>query len=245
LRTLHPVGLSGHFKPLGAGQRRRHRRPVRLTDATRATVWTAAYDPFGQPWQITGAVGQNLRFPGQYFLLESGLSYNWHRVYDASTGRYTQPDPLRFVDGPSVYGYATASPMMRVDPEGQQVRIPIPGIPPIGPGPYPGNKPGPDWKPGLKPRWPVQPPGLIEYFWNGCEWIVSQMSGKDKDVPVEGPPGEWVDGKRRSRQYGPDGRPVRDIDKPHQGAPDPHVHEWENGIREHPGRPVTPWPKKD
>jgi RHS repeat-associated protein len=63
-------------------------------------------------------VEQNLRFPGQYFLLESGLSYNWHRFYDASTGRYTQPDPLRFVDGPSVYGYATASPMMRVDPEG-------------------------------------------------------------------------------------------------------------------------------
>ena len=93
-------------------------RPLRLTDASRATVWAAAYDPFGQPVSITGAVEQNLRFPGQYFLLESGLSYNWHRIYDASTGRYTQPDPLRFVDGPSVYGYAGASPMMMVDPEG-------------------------------------------------------------------------------------------------------------------------------
>ena len=93
-------------------------RPIRLTDMTRATVWSAAYDPFGQPWQITGTVTQNVRFPGQFFLLESDLSYNWNRFYDAATGRYTQPDPLRFVDGPSVYGYASASPMMRVDPEG-------------------------------------------------------------------------------------------------------------------------------
>jgi len=93
-------------------------RPTRLTDATRATVWAAAYDPFGQPWQVSGTVEQNLRFPGQYFLIESGLAYNWHRFYDPATARYTQPDPLRFVDGPSVYGYAGASPLMRVDQEG-------------------------------------------------------------------------------------------------------------------------------
>jgi len=90
-------------------------RPVRLTDATRATVWSAAYDPFGQPWQVTGTVEQNLRFPGQYFLIETGLAYNWHRFYDPATGRYTQPDPLRFVDGSSVYGYAQSSPLSLID----------------------------------------------------------------------------------------------------------------------------------
>jgi RHS repeat-associated protein len=121
VNTPAPSLLMVHADHLG--------RPVRLTDATRATVWQASYDPFGQPWQITGAVEQNLRFPGQYFLLESGLSYNWHRVYVASTGRYTQPDPLRFVDGPSVYGYATASPMMRVDPEGLSSFCSILGLP--------------------------------------------------------------------------------------------------------------------
>ena len=73
---------------------------------------------------MSGTVEQNLCFPGQYFLIESGLSYNWHRFYDPATGRYTQPDPLRFVDGPSVYGYAGASPLMRVDPEGEQV-VPV------------------------------------------------------------------------------------------------------------------------
>ena len=113
VNTTAPAFLMVHADHLG--------RPVRLTDAARATVWSAAYDPFGQPWQITGPVEQNLRFPGQYFLIESSLAYNWHRFYDPATGRYTQPDPLRFVDGPSVYGYAEASPMMKVDPTGRTI----------------------------------------------------------------------------------------------------------------------------
>ncbi|MEQ1713050.1 MAG: RHS repeat-associated core domain-containing protein, partial [Hyphomicrobium sp.] len=40
----------------------------------------------------------NARFPGQWFQVESGLHYNWHRHYDPTIGRYTQPDPLVFVD---------------------------------------------------------------------------------------------------------------------------------------------------
>ncbi|MCA3559647.1 MAG: RHS repeat-associated core domain-containing protein, partial [Aestuariivirga sp.] len=50
-------------------------------------VWQASYDPFGQPASVTGTVEQNLRFPGQYFLIESGMAYNWHRIYDPATGR--------------------------------------------------------------------------------------------------------------------------------------------------------------
>ncbi|CAN0492778.1 unnamed protein product, partial [Phaeothamnion confervicola] len=38
--------------------------------------------------------------------------------YDPTIGRYTQPDPLSFVDGPSVYGYAGGSPGQYVDPDG-------------------------------------------------------------------------------------------------------------------------------
>ena len=45
--------------------------------------------------------------------------YNWHRTYDPTLGRYTQADPLGFVDGPSVYGYARRSPVMKVDPDGR------------------------------------------------------------------------------------------------------------------------------
>jgi len=53
------------------------------------------------------------------------LHYNWHRHYDPSLGRYTQPDPLVFVDGPSVYGYAGGSPLRNVDPTGEYWQLPL------------------------------------------------------------------------------------------------------------------------
>ncbi|CAD7387235.1 RHS repeat domain-containing protein [Xanthomonas arboricola] len=76
---------------------------------------------------------------------------------------------------------------------------------------------------------------------------ISGARSKMVDVPDFGQPGQWIDGRRKSRLYGPDGRPRVDIDKPHQGAPYPHVHEWENGVREHPGReiPDLPGPQQD
>ena len=63
------------------------------------------------------------RFPGQWFQIEDGLSYNWHRNYDPTLGRYTQADPLGFVDGPGVYGYAGQSTLMRVDSAGMSHAI--------------------------------------------------------------------------------------------------------------------------
>ncbi len=75
--------------------------------------------PFGGAHAITGSAASTQRFPGQWFQIEAGLHYNWHRHYDASLGRYTQPDPLGFVDGPSVYAYARNNPQMYVDPDGR------------------------------------------------------------------------------------------------------------------------------
>jgi RHS repeat-associated protein len=95
-------------------------RPIRMTNAAKATVWQASYKPWGEVQSITGTVTQNLRFPGQYFQIETNLAYNWHRHYDPVTGRYTQPDPLGFVDGPSVYAYAGSSPFMNVDRNGME-----------------------------------------------------------------------------------------------------------------------------
>jgi RHS repeat-associated protein len=76
---------------------------------------------------LTGPASLDLRFPGQWFQLETGLHYNWHRHYDPTTGRYTQPDPLGLTallsDGPSVYAYAGQSPLMLVDPTGEFVPL--------------------------------------------------------------------------------------------------------------------------
>jgi RHS repeat-associated protein len=98
-------------------------RPVMMTNAAAQTVaWAAKYDPFGNAVTISTAITNNQRLPGQWFQIEDGLAYNWHRTYDATLGRYSQADPLGFVDGPGVYGYAGGSPVMEVDPRGLEHR---------------------------------------------------------------------------------------------------------------------------
>jgi RHS repeat-associated protein len=96
-------------------------RPVKMTTATKASVWDAIWQPWGGAHSliVTGTAVFDARFPGQWFQTETGLHYNWHRSYDPTLGRYTQPDPLGFVDGPSVYGYAGGSPQRYVDRDGR------------------------------------------------------------------------------------------------------------------------------
>ena len=94
-------------------------RPVKMTNSTGTSVWSAVYLPWGGAHTITGAETLDARFPGQWFQLEAGLHYNWHRAYDPSLGRYTQPDPLGFVDGPGVFAYTRNSPYRFVDKDGR------------------------------------------------------------------------------------------------------------------------------
>jgi RHS repeat-associated protein len=87
-------------------------RPIWMHEAGSSStdiVWKASYEPFGSVVSITGSLanGEGLgtqRFPGQFFQLETGLAYNWHRHYDASLGRYTQVDPIGLAGGVSVFG---------------------------------------------------------------------------------------------------------------------------------------------
>ena len=79
--------------------------------------------------------------PAGRYQLEAGLHYNWHRSYDPTIGRYTQPDPLGFVDGPSVYGYAGADPAGQFDYTGRQQSGRTNGRP----GPLPFSRPALDY----------------------------------------------------------------------------------------------------
>ena len=83
-------------------------RPVRMTDGSGNQVWSATYAPFGATTSlVANPEVMNGRFPGQWFQLETGLAYNWHRHYDPTIGRYIQPDPLVVDDGDaSVRGLA-------------------------------------------------------------------------------------------------------------------------------------------
>jgi RHS repeat-associated protein len=98
-------------------------RPARMTAQNQGWVWDVIYAPFGAVSYIwTNPETMDLRFPGQWFQLETGLAYNWHRHYDPSLGRYIQPDPLGLEtllsDGPSVYGYVGGNPLAQTDPTG-------------------------------------------------------------------------------------------------------------------------------
>jgi RHS repeat-associated protein len=94
-----------------------------MTDAAKMPAWDATWKPWGEPDSINGSVSLDTRFPGQWFQIEAGLHYNWHRHYDPTIGRYTQPDPRGFVDGPSIYSYARATPYIYVDPDGRAAQV--------------------------------------------------------------------------------------------------------------------------
>jgi RHS repeat-associated protein len=98
-------------------------RPARMTDASANWVWDVIFTPFGTTAYINqNPTVMNIRFPGQWFQLETGLAYNWHRHYDATTGRYVQPDPMGLKalldDGPNAYGYGAQSPLVHSDRRG-------------------------------------------------------------------------------------------------------------------------------
>ena len=61
----------------------------------------------------------NLRFPGQYYDVETGKHYNINRDYDPITGRYIQSDPIGFDGGVNTYVYANVNSLRFVDELGQ------------------------------------------------------------------------------------------------------------------------------
>ena len=93
--------------------------PRAISDAAGNTIWQWAYqsNPFGEQ-QPTGSYVYNLRFPGQYYDVESGLQYNLNRDFDATTGRYEQNDPVGLNGGINAYAYVESTPLSGTDPLG-------------------------------------------------------------------------------------------------------------------------------
>ena len=103
--------------------------PTQITNTTGALVWQASFSPFGLATINNDVDGDlvdgkstpvelNIRFPGQYYDVETGLHYNWHRYYDPSVGRYITSDPLGLAAGISTYGYVGGNPISSFDPDG-------------------------------------------------------------------------------------------------------------------------------
>lgn len=210
-------------------------RPIALSDAGGSFVNESTWVVFGNAWSVTGAVGVDLRFPGQMHQFESGLHYNWNRQYAPSIARYTQPDPLGLVDGPSRYAYVRNDPMQKVDPTGRFAFVIIPGIIVIGEGAISGIA-GAIAGAGLGAMlWPAivpgdqaapAPPGMCT---SDFDWKNSILSSTG-EPGYRGILGSTVVGNGKSRSYGPDGYPDVDRDGPHGGGPPmeqgDHSHDW-------------------
>ena len=223
-----------------------------VVDDTGVTVWQGDYasESFGEVNITTEVVTNNLRFPGQYADAESGLYYNWFRYYDPTIGIYTQSDSIGLDGGTNTYAYAYQNSLYYIDPDGRIAFVALPifagggafagsgfwvGGAIVGGGilvgSIPGDTPGDDTggEAGQCPADNDKP---------------KEKRPKENFPPYDGPPNGYKEGPRRGREYGPDGKPIRDYDRPHQGADYPHVHEWPNGKREHPGREYSPIPKR-
>jgi RHS repeat-associated protein len=89
--------------------------------------WSLANEAFGDsaPNEDPDADGIGfvfgMRMPGQRWDSATGMSYNYFRDYDPSTGRYVQSDPIGLYGGISTYGYVVGNPLRYTDPFGLEV----------------------------------------------------------------------------------------------------------------------------
>ncbi len=198
--------------------------PRRLTNAQGQVVWQWLIAGFGEANPTTGATGYaqegtasgrsygeavrfDLRYPGQVWDEETGLSYNLHRYYDAGTGRFVQADPIGLEGGWNRFGYVGANPLSFIDPTGLHAEIPDPNNVPGGPWiPNDGNRPGNF----LGPK-PEGGGGRAQ-----CQWVPADGDG--------GPPGSkgyWKvnePGTKGWNRFDQMGRPITP-EQAHPGRP--------------------------
>jgi RHS repeat-associated protein len=94
--------------------------PQLAINSTGEQSWKINSDAFGNSeLDANNQITMNLRFPGQYYDAETGLSYNYFRDYDAKTGRYIQSDPIGLAGGINTYGYVGGNPLVYSDPTGE------------------------------------------------------------------------------------------------------------------------------
>ena len=98
-----------------------------------------AIDPLIPRWVVylapdprevsASTINNTLGFHGLEHDPETGLVYVRNRYFDPELGRFISQDPLGYIDGPSLYGFASNSPLSFGDPLGEQA-LPAEAVPP-------------------------------------------------------------------------------------------------------------------
>ena len=95
--------------------------PREIDDSVDRAIWIWGTQNFGGNAPNEDPDGDSiqfvlgLRFSGQYYDSESGLSYNYSRDYEADTGRYIESDLIGLDGGANTYTYAAQNPLSRFD----------------------------------------------------------------------------------------------------------------------------------
>jgi RHS repeat-associated protein len=223
--------------------------PIARTNASGQLVSRTRYEPYG----LTAAgVTPTIGFTGHVNDADTGLVYMQQRYYDPVAGRMLSIDPV-MTDantGGSFnrYSYANNNPYKYLDPDGRNGVIV--GMVTGGAVLMIGA-----WKYATDP----QARAVINRIFAAAV-IASSSSGNKTDgqrptkTPNEGTPGSTHvnPGSGQEREYGDDGKPIRDVDHDHDhGQGVPHSHDWGRDANGRPvrgpGQPVDPksTPKPD
>jgi RHS repeat-associated protein len=196
--------------------------------------------------------GSAIGFTGHVNDPDTDLVYMQQRYYDPIAGRFLSVDPVvtdaNSGGGFNRYNYANNSPYKYVDPDGRAAALAVPiigGVLIIG-----------GYKYATDPQARAVIKRILRAVANGgTDEKSTPVVGhggtttgqRPSKTPNEGEPGSTYinPGSGQEREYGEDGKPVRDTDYDHDhGQGVPHIHDWgrdANGkpVRG-PGRPVPP-----